>query len=309
MGMYDFSYEIPGNFNKRVYQFLQQVGRVNVAEAFGRCKYEYEDVGLAYYAGMKGDNWDKKALDFTIEGRESDIALLRSCDGIVKDAIGKALRPTETGFLIRKTYYFEDDSADELVEGHVSNQERLNADIASAQVVLRDLLQIGERVCSNQYYDASTSENRINDYFRDMLLAKGYDETKDQTRHGISASGKDAGEVDILLTQNGKEIAIFEGLKLESVRTAYIDEHIDKAIINYNALGTATFIVAYVNTGDFESFWERYSNHVQVYGFPLTVKESFKESVHPNAATRVGSLILSRDGFDFPVYFIAFKIS
>ena len=309
MGMYDFSYEIPGNFNKRVYQFLQQVGRVNVAEAFGRCKYEYEDVGLAYYAGMKGDNWNKKALDFTIEGRESDIALLRSCDGIVKDAIGKALRPTETGFLIRKTYYFEDDSADELVEGHVSNQERLNADIASAQVVLRDLLQIGERVCSNQYYDASTSENRINDYFRDMLLAKGYDETKDQTRHGISASGKDAGEVDILLTQNGKEIAIFEGLKLESVRTAYIDEHIDKAIINYNALGTATFIVAYVNTGDFESFWERYSNHVQGYNFPLSVKESFKESVHPNAATRVGSLILSRDGFDFPVYFIAFKIS
>ena len=29
---------------------------------------DYEDLGLAYYAGMKGDNWDKKALDFTVEG-------------------------------------------------------------------------------------------------------------------------------------------------------------------------------------------------------------------------------------------------
>lgn len=309
MGMFDFSYVIPQNFDRRVFQFLQQFGRTDVAEAFQRCKYEYEDLGWAYNAGMKGDNWNKNALDFTIEGCESDIALLRSCDRIVKDAIGKALRPTESGFLIRKTFYFEDDSAAELLEGHASNRERLNADIASAQVVLRDLLQIGERVCSNQYYDASTSENRINDYFRDMLLAKGYDETKDQTRHGISASGKDAGEVDILLTQNGKEIAIFEGLKLESARTAYIDEHIDKAIVNYNALGTATFIVAYVNTGDFESFWARFSKHVRDYDFPLSVKESFNESVYPNAATRVGSLILSRDGFDFPVYFIAFKIS
>lgn len=309
MGMYDFSYEIPGNFDKRVSQFLQQVGHANVAEAFGRCKYEYEDVGLAYYAGMKGDNWDKKALDFTIEGRESDIKLLRSCDGVVKDAIGRALRPTESGFLIRKTFYFVDDSVPEKVESYVSNQERLKADIASAQAVLKDLLQIGERICLNQTFNASSLENSMNDYFRDMLLAKGYDETKDQTRHGMSASGKDAGEVDILLTHNGKEIAIFEGLKLESVRTSYIDEHIDKAIINYNALGTATFIVAYVSAGNFESFWERYSNHVQNYDFPLAVKESFKESVHPNAATRVGSLILSRDGFDFPVYFIAFKIS
>lgn len=308
MGMYDFSYEIPENFNKRVYQFLQQIGRVNIAEAFGRCKYEYEDVGLAFYAGMKGDNWDKKALDFTIEGPESDITLLKSYDGIVKDAIGKALRPTESGFLIRKTYYFEDDSAFEQVEEHASNQERLNADIASAQVVLKDLIQIGELMCSNQYYNVSTSENRMNDYFRDMLLGKGYNEVKNQTRHGVSSSGKDAGEVDILLTQNGKEIAIFEGLKLESVCTSYVDEHIDKAIVNYNALGTATFIVAYVNTNDFESFWERYSKHVRNYDFPLSVKENFKELVHPNAATRGGSLILSRDGFDFPVYFIALKI-
>lgn len=308
MGMYDFSYEIPSNFNRRVFQFLQQTGHVNVATAFSRCTYEYDDVGLAFYAGMRGDNWDKKALDFTIEGRSNDIALLKSCDGLVKDAIGKALRPTESGFLIRKTYYFEVDSLPEQVEGYTSNQERLNADIACAQVVLRDLLQIGERICLNQSFNELSSENSMNDYFRDMLISKGYDEAKDQTRHGISASGKDAGEVDILLTQNGKELAIFEGLKLEYIRTAYIDEHIEKAIVNYNALGTATFIVAYVSTGDFEMFWKKYSIHVQGYNYPLTVKENYKELVYPNAATRVGTLILSRDGFDFPVFFIAIKV-
>ena len=76
MGEFDFTYSVPANFNKRVVQFLQQFGKAHVAQAFQRCEYEYEDLGLAYYAGMKGDNWNKNALDFTFEGAESDIALL-----------------------------------------------------------------------------------------------------------------------------------------------------------------------------------------------------------------------------------------
>ena len=95
------------------------------------------------------------------------------------------------------------------------------------------------------------------------MFAKGYDEVKDQTRHGISMSGKDAAEVDILLTKEGKEIAIFEGLKLDSVNKSYIATHIDKAIINYNALGTATFVVSYVSVADYKVFWEKFSSYIE----------------------------------------------
>lgn len=308
MCAYDFTYSLPDNFNKRVIQFLQQFGKPHIAQAFQRCEYEYEDVGLAYYAGLKGDNWDKKALDFTFEGAESDIALLQSWDSVFQNAIGKALKPSESGFLVRKVYYFASDSESESTMIPPSNEERLNADMVAAQTVLDDLIQVGERVCLNASFNASSSENSVNDYFRDMLSVKGYNEVKDQTRHGISASGKDAAEVDILLTKAGREIAIFEGLKLDSVATSYIDAHIDKAIVNYNALGTATFVVAYVSTADFESFWKRYSDHVQQYNFPLQIKKSFRVLPYPNAATRVATLILTRDGFDFPVYFIVFKI-
>ena len=251
MGEFDFTYSVPANFNKRVVQFLQQFGKAHVAQAFQRCEYEYEDLGLAYYAGMKGDNWNKNALDFTFEGVESDIALLQSFDSALQDAIGKALRSSESGLLVRKVYYFASDSTSDSIMIPPSNEERLNADMAAAQSVLDDLIQVGERICLNASFTASSSENSINDYFRDMLSFKGYNEVKDQTRHGISASGKDAAEVDILLTKAGREIAIFEGLKLDSVSTAYIDAHIDKAIVNYNALGTATFVVAYVNSADF----------------------------------------------------------
>lgn len=305
MGAFDFSYELPKNFDKRIRQFLQQMNANDVIDAFAKCKYEYEDVGLAYYAGLKGDNWDKHAIDITFEGSSKSIKCLSAKKSVLSVAMGKAIKSSESGFLIRELYFLEQD-IDDLPE---TNEVRLNTDVATARCVLNDLIQIGERVSLNNSFNKDSSENSINDYFRDMLFAKGYDEVKDQTRHGISVSGKDAAEVDILLTKEGKEIAIFEGLKLDSVNKSYIATHIDKAIANYNALGTATFVVSYVSVIDYKTFWEKFSAYVENYKFPLGVKRVYEERSYPNASTRVADIILSRDGYDFPVYFITFKIS
>lgn len=305
MGEFDFTYRLPQNFSRRVVQYLEQLESPNVARAFQNCTYEYEDLGLAYYAGMKGDNWDKKALDFTVEGSPRDIALLKSKGHILKESISKSLKSSESGFLLKEIYYFESESVEPIP---LSNAARLNADIASSQVVLRDLLQIGQRFCLNCAFNGASSENSMNDYFRDLLFMKGYTEIKDQTRHGLSVNKKDSAEVDILLTKDGKEIAIYEGLKLSSVSTTYIDTHISKAVVNYNALGTSTFIVAYVDVSDFDSFWNRYVSYLQSYSFPLLVKSPIEVYPYPDAAARVASTILSRDDYDFPVYFVAFKI-
>ena len=305
MGKFDFTYRLPQNFSRRVVQYLEQLESPNVARAFQNCTYDYEDLGLAYYAGMKGDNWDKKALDFTVEGSPRDIALLKSKGHILKESISKSLKSSESGFLLKEIYYFESESVEPIP---LSNAARLNADIASSQVVLRDLLQIGQRFCLNCAFNGASSENSMNDYFRDLLFMKGYTEIKDQTRHGLSVNKKDSAEVDILLTKDGKEIAIYEGLKLSSVSTTYIDTHISKAVVNYNALGTSTFIVAYVDVSDFDSFWNRYVSYLQSYSFPLLVKSPIEVYPYPDAAARVASTILSRDDYDFPVYFVAFKI-
>ena len=305
MGEFDFTYRLPQNFSRRVVQYLEQLESPNVARAFQNCTYDYEDLGLAYYAGMKGDNWDKKALDFTVEGSPRDIALLKSKGHILKESISKSLKSSESGFLLKEIYYFESESVEPIP---LSNAARLNADIASSQVVLRDLLQIGQRFCLNCAFNGASSENSMNDYFRDLLFMKGYTEIKDQTRHGLSVNKKDSAEVDILLTKDGKEIAIYEGLKLSSVSTTYIDTHISKAVVNYNALGTSTFIVAYVDVSDFDSFWNRYVSYLQSYSFPLLVKSPLVVSPYPDAATRVASTILSSADYDFPVYFVAFKV-
>lgn len=191
---------------------------------------------------------------------------------------------------------------------YLTNDERLMLDISAAESVLDDLIDIGEQVCNNVSYNAKSKENIINDYFRDMLRSKGYTEIKDQTRHGVSSSGKDAGEVDILISKNNKEIAIIEALKLNSVESDYIKEHIEKAIINYNPLGTATFLVAYVSAADFGGFWERYLNFLKKYSFDITVKKTISDRPYPNASTRVAECILSKDNYDFPVFFLALKI-
>ena len=83
------------------------------------------------------------------------------------DAIGKALKSSESGFLVRKTYYFtSEESALDLPQ---SNSARLSADIVTAEGVLKDLIQVSERLCSNVSYSADSLENNINDYFRDAL--------------------------------------------------------------------------------------------------------------------------------------------
>ena len=189
-----------------------------------------------------------------------------------------------------------------------NNQERLNATLLCASNVLQDLLSVCESACNNRTYNYGRSENEINDYFRDMLGAKGYSQVLDQTRHGISMNGNDAGEVDILLKKDDKEAAIIEGLKLDCVNQNYIKNHIDKAVVNYNALGTATFIVAYVGVADFQSFWNGVYTYLKAFSYPLEVKRSVEEMAHTSAAVRCANTILSRDGYDFPVYFIAVNI-
>lgn len=181
---------------------LQKTSGAQLATAFKNCVYEYENLGLAFYAGMRGDVWDKYALDFTIEGSSEHVALLKNRVRDVDDAISKSLRSSTSGFVVREILFLEND---EDTPFPASDNDRLNADITTANAILADLIRIGERVCSNVTYRNSTSENSINDFFRDTLSLMGYSEVKDQTRHGISTSGADAAKWIFSLRRKAKK--------------------------------------------------------------------------------------------------------
>lgn len=308
MGGYDFTYTIPENFMARVVQHLKQSGGNNVIDALQNCKYDFTVLGYAYYEGLRGDNWNKKAVDLVIEGAANDISVLQLRKNLLIKAVGIALKPNQSGFLLKDIYFYDIDVTEDISIPE-SNTERLENDLRSANAVLSDLIFVGERICSNYLYAINIRENNINDAFRDMLFAKGYNEVKDQTRHGISSAGKDSAEVDLLLSKGGKEIALIEAMVLKGVDTTKITEHICKALINYNALGTPTFIMAYVNVSDFGGFWKRYLAFINGFHYPVDIINPLTERASPNASARIATMVVSKDGYKFPVYFIAFKFS
>lgn len=89
MGRYDFTYTIPNAFKKNMIQYLIQNYRANIAQAYDRVRFEYNDLGFARYAGLSGDNWNKHAIDVTLEGSENDIELLKSSRKILENTMSE----------------------------------------------------------------------------------------------------------------------------------------------------------------------------------------------------------------------------
>ena len=144
-----------------------------------------------------------------------------------------------------------------------------DADLSKMKEVLREVLSACIKLQANShYYDAT--EDRRNDYIRDILDTAGYD-VKDQTRRGLSPNGKAAGEVDILIKEKDFPLTIIEALNLNSLDTAYLDKHIDK-IYDYDTAGNKfNIILSYVTVADFVSFCEKYFQHIERYGYPFAM--------------------------------------
>lgn len=275
---------------------------------FKRLEIENEDVRHLVF-GIQ-NRVQKEVIVMTIVGPQKDIFAIRQNSDIMAEEMARFFKKKGIDVDVENLIFTLGGTSFENSQRVTTKTQRLSYDIALAEDVLADLVTVGERICLNTTYNSRTTENAINDAVRDLLFAMGYHEIKDQTRHGISKSGKEAGEVDILLARCGKEIAIIEAMKLENINGFIIDEHIQKAIINYNPLGTATFIIAYVNCSYFQSFWLRYYEHIEKYQFPtaISVKKEIEEVLQPNATTKIAKVLLAKDGYDFPVYFIALKI-
>lgn len=106
------------------------------------------------------------------------------------------------------------------------------------------------------------SEDYSNDYIRDMLSSKQY-EVRDQTREGASMSGVGAGELDLVIDDQGILFSLIEAMKLNSVDTSYINDHYKKLLDNYNPLKVKrTFLVSYYYGTNFTGWWERYKAHI-----------------------------------------------
>lgn len=172
--------------------------------------------------------------------------------------------------------------------------------VSIEQVLYEDIIFCCERIQADNSLKNSV-EDEINDRFRDLLEAKGYIE-RDQTRQGASASGKRAGEVDILIKRGKMPLSLIEALKLTSVNESYIAEHIDK-IYKYDTLGYKyNFLVSYVKIKDFKEFWDKYVKFVCSYKYPFEMIEYKIDISKQYSELRSIEIILNRNGIETKLY-------
>jgi hypothetical protein len=106
------------------------------------------------------------------------------------------------------------------------------------------------------------NEDRYSDVLLAILRYKfalfGWD-ISDQARVGISASGKDTGEIDILLKAGGNVLTLIEALNLEGGDFYNLEKHVKKCI-EYNRSLTQYFIIVY-----YKGKREKYEDFLKTY--------------------------------------------
>lgn len=159
-----------------------------------------------------------------------------------------------------------------LIQNEITNHNQMCSEL-DKNTFLDDLIQACKMMQANRTYIGKDSkgndieENIRNDYLRDMLEFKGY-VAKDQTRQGFSKSGKDAGELDILIRCNTKVQSqiVIEGMNLTSIEKDIVKDHFEK-IFEYDTNGNNyNVLLSYVSASDFSSFCLKYKRFFDDYG-------------------------------------------
>ena len=176
--------------------------------------------------------------------------------------------------------------------------------------IVKDVILVCAKLISNEiYYDAS--EDRRNTYVRDLLDEKGY-VVRDQTRHGLSPQGKDAGKVDISIFKEGKTYTLIEALNLSCLSKKYIDTHLDK-IFDYDVLGNdINIILNYVTVSDFDKFITNYITYMKArkWRSPMVdLDEKCKEYKILYSSIRVVKTTHKRNGKNTILYHICALIN
>ena len=162
------------------------------------------------------------------------------------------------------------------------------------------------------YWDASEDER--NTFVRDMLRGKGY-YIADQTRNGMSATGKSAGELDIEIRESAdKPWAIFEALNLESFSPSaqkYWNQHFSKLTDNYNPAGLQIlFLVSYMECSKdkFKELWLKYDEHISRYSNENYALQKVLNHKEENFYLRSAECVYDRGGLPVTVYHICVRL-
>jgi len=178
----------------------------------------------------------------------------------------------------------------------IDNPEPDNNPMYSLDKILNDLIEVGSRILERKFQ--KKIEDLVNDDIVDLLRTKGHN-VADQTRSGISGSGKGSGELDIMIRMNnGIPVTIIECFRLESCgsKNVVVAEHLAKLLSKYDTHELKRkFIVVFGEAERFDNLWINYSEYIKNlnsnydYGdkYPLS-GFSIRDDLHSFANMKVG---------------------
>ena len=181
--------------------------------------------------------------------------------------------------------------------------------------LIENVLSACRSLQTNQMYWQAKEDER-NTYIRDILKARKYI-VADQTRSGISAGGKQAGELDLDIRMEGDiPWTIFEALNLSgkgAAQIAYWDGHLEKLLDHYNANGLPFLLhVSYVECAKdkFGTICAAYSDHLRFHSpaqYPLQFTGAVRttpDGYGENHFIQAYQCVYDCDGFPTTVYHI-----
>lgn len=132
--------------------------------------------------------------------------------------------------------------------------------IFNHQQLTTHLLNIAIKLTESRNDLFNENENQITTRFRDALGFKDY-RVADQSLTGESATGKQAGEADMVIrSKDDIAMSLIEAFVLKNCNTSTINSHYRKLTKHYDTSGCSrNFILVYATTANFDGLWQNYS--------------------------------------------------
>lgn len=184
----------------------------------------------------------------------------------------------------------------------------ISPDTSKADIFIRDLYLACAKLQSRKIY-VTASEDERNDHIGDLLETSGY-AIKDQTRRGVSATGKSSGEVDILVHKDNMPFTIIEALNLSNLDTTYISTHLNK-IYTYDTLGHQFNVcLIYLKSKNFVAFWEKYCLYAKSHKYPVELLsiDTNADNDYPFSEIRFIKTTHIRSGKETDLYHMCVRI-
>ena len=127
--------------------------------------------------------------------------------------------------------------------------------------------------------------------------------------NGTAPGGKSAGELDLLIENvQHQPFAVLEALNLNSLKEAYLAEHINK-LYDYDTWGLAcNYLLVYAEGKDFAGFCRKYESFISKFEYPYPLLKVTPSDASGYADIRVFETLLSRKERDTRIIHIIVKI-